>query len=86
MTVSELIVFNSTILPGEGTVLEHLQHININREVTGSLNLVFTNEVVECIVVDEIVSAEVEDVMIIGIVDDSDVAIVDANMAVIVNK
>ena len=33
MTVGELIVFNSTIVAGDGTVLDHLSNVAVNREV-----------------------------------------------------
>ena len=33
MTIGELIVYNSTILSGAGTVLEHLLNIVVDREV-----------------------------------------------------
>ena len=39
MTVGELIVFNSTIPEGGGTVLEHLMHIRVTRDSVCSLEV-----------------------------------------------
>jgi len=43
MTVSELIVFNSTIAAGGGTVLQHLQNIAVTREVYYGVEAIVTN-------------------------------------------
>ena len=54
MTVGELIVFNSTIPSGQGTVLQHLSNINSTREVFTSVDVDITGLDITVNVVEEI--------------------------------
>lgn len=77
MTVEELIVYNSTIPAGEGTVLEHLQNININRQVfcgvdvdvKNAMDISVTSGIIAANVVEDKLNINIEDDMTTDIID-----------------
>ena len=58
MTVGELIVFNSTIATGAGTVLQHLSNINSVREVFSTIDVAITGLDINVNLVEEVLTID----------------------------
>ncbi len=70
MTIGELIVYNSTITVGGGTVLEHLQNIAVTREVVCGITVDVT-DAIAFDVKDDIITADFDDSVITYTADDT---------------
>lgn len=82
MTVAELIVYNSTIAPGEGTVIEHLQNIAITREVFKGVSIDIIDNI-DITITSGIITANVaDDKLIVNVEDGTNIDTIDSKIGV----
>ena len=82
MTVGGLIVYNSTIAAGQGTVLQHLMNIDTAREVFCGISAEVAGDV-NITVSSAIISANIkENTLIVNIIDGTDISTATATIGV----
>jgi len=79
MTFEELIVFNSTLPMGGGTLLEHLQNIRVNREQIDLISVDIINSPVTSVVKDDIMSINITDNTLHVTIDEDELIVENTN-------
>ncbi len=82
MTFEELVVFNSTLPQGGGTLLEHLQNVRVNREQVDLVSVDISDGTVTSVVKDDIMSINITNNKIEVTFDEDELTVENANKIV----
>ena len=83
MTFKELIVYNSTIPEGQGTLLEHLQNIKVQRDAICQVAIAYNEAVLTTDVNGDVLAGNVQhDALVINILDNTVTGTLDDNYTI----